>query len=255
MTTESDVERAMSMVEALGCSRSDGIWYTVIPGNPPSKSRPRFTRSGHAFTPKDDRILEARTKRFLSTVMDGPQHGNLAMGCVFFRPNRQRIDVDNMLKHVCDAATGVLWDDDSQVTALLGVAELAPDNPRTIIVIAHHVSTLLRGDAANRPCPICGKAITPKDGPRKACSSRCATAMRGQDLSEPIECPICKEMFRRRTRSQKHCSQKCGWRSRSGVPKGVQTLPSCAECGKQLSKKGYVRCRDCWRAARGRSEA
>lgn len=81
---------------------------------------------------------------FLRNAVRRPFTGNVGLVCLFFRPDRQRIDVDNLLKHVCDAANGVLWVDDTQCTAIAGVIGLDRDDPRTVIAVGVHESTMIR---------------------------------------------------------------------------------------------------------------
>ena len=148
MDRESDAQRALSMFAALGAS--DELIMVTILGAPPSKSRPRFARSGHAYSKPADREAEKRTAAHLRAHIREPFPGNVGLACVFYRPNKQRIDTDNMLKHVCDSANGILWADDSQCTAIMGIAVLDADNPRTVVVVGEHVSTLKRGVNASR---------------------------------------------------------------------------------------------------------
>ncbi|MGW4240981.1 RusA family crossover junction endodeoxyribonuclease [Nocardia sp. NPDC004722] len=115
----------------------------TLPGDPHPKGRPRFSR-GRAYTAEADRDAEARTALLLSQRVSQPLTGNIALTCVFYRRTRRRVDVDNLLKHVMDAANGILWRDDSQCTSLRGVIELDRDNPRTLILIGPHESSLVR---------------------------------------------------------------------------------------------------------------
>lgn len=75
---------------------------------------------------------------------------------MFWRSSRQVVDLDNLLKHLLDAATGVCWVNDCQVTAY-GFTELRLDieNPRTWLQIRldHEASLLRHYD------PTTGKAI------------------------------------------------------------------------------------------------
>jgi Holliday junction resolvase RusA-like endonuclease len=222
----------------------------VIDGEPASKSRPRFTKKGKPYRTKEDVDAELRTASHLKRIFDQPWTGNIALGCVFFRPNKQRIDVDNMLKHVCDAANGIAWLDDSQVTAIYGVAELDVASPRTIIMFAQHRSTLTRGTDNVRPCEQCGTPfLLIGRTTKRFCSASCSYKARGHDLSEPIPCKHCAAPFRRTTSAQVMCSRQCradsvrGRNSSRGGPKS-----KCADCGQQLSHYRGGRCRACWRA-------
>lgn len=246
--TPADSEVALRLFQRL-CPDSDELRMIVIPGEPKSKARPRFTRSGRTYHAPADKAGEARTAAFMRSSVRSPYTGNVALGCVFYRPNRQRIDVDNMLKHVCDAANGVLWVDDSQVTAVMGVAELDSDRPRTVIVIGRHVSTLSRGTDATVPCERCGGPISlvgGKTARRRFCSRACATGARTTNTSTP--CAQCGNAFIPTSHRQKLCSPACrtvyihDTRHQKGQP-----LSKCSSCGKTLTHRRGGRCRECWR--------
>ena len=141
-----DAQRAASLFAAMGLIAP--MRLVVIPGKPPVKARPQFSRRGHTYAKPEDRTAEARTAWHLKAVVHQPLTSNVGMVCVFYRPDRRVADNDNMLKHVCDSANGVLWRDDSQCTALAGFIELDRTTPRTVIVIGGHDSTLVRAVAS-----------------------------------------------------------------------------------------------------------
>jgi Holliday junction resolvase RusA-like endonuclease len=246
-----DRERAFRLMEVLAPGTSDAK-IIVIPGEPPSKSRPRFTSKGKTYKPRADQDAEERTAWHVRAAFGAEPAwtGNVALGCVFFRPNRQRIDVDNMLKHVCDAANGIAWVDDSQVTAVYGVAELDAEHPRTVLVITRHESSLVRGTDNRRKCEHCGKPfqIIGKNV-KRFCTPTCAYQARGHDLAEPVECKQCRKPFRRKTSQQVMCSRECWGVYNKGRPRAKRSPRSqCAECGKALNHSRGGRCRECWRA-------
>lgn len=159
-------------------------WGTILVGEPHSKARPRFDKDGHAYKDPADAQAEQATKwRLRQFWRRAPLTGNVALGCVFFRSSRQEIDADNMLKHVCDAGNGLLWLDDSQITAKYGGIELDTARPRTILVMAPHVSTMQRGTDYVRPCAGCGKSFTPSRHTQKCCSRDCVPAARRKAVS------------------------------------------------------------------------
>ncbi|WP_432760999.1 RusA family crossover junction endodeoxyribonuclease [Nocardia cyriacigeorgica] len=225
----------------------------TIPGAPWSKFRPRFRRNGHAYSKPEDRDAELRTATYLRRVVKQPYTGNVGLACLFFRPNRQRIDTDNLIKHVCDAANGVLWLDDSQCTAVMGIIELDAERPRTVVGIGRHVSSLLRGTDATAPCAVCGQPI-PMDGhrgrPPKTCSPECRQASRGHpDLSLPVPCGHCKNHFRRKTRTSRYCSETCRTDAlRAKARAKARPNSRCTSCGTELAHKRGGRCRKCWLA-------
>lgn len=103
--------------------------YSVdVPGKVVGKGRPRFTRAGHAYTPKATLEFERRVGDAWTAaghpVLDGP----LAVYVSVFRPlpksapkrregerDTYRPDVDNILKAVLDGLNGVAYRDDAQV--------------------------------------------------------------------------------------------------------------------------------------------
>ncbi|MFF4388517.1 RusA family crossover junction endodeoxyribonuclease [Streptomyces sp. NPDC001552] len=140
-----DRERAGLLAQAIAPGAAD-VRVLVYDGPPASKARPRFTKEGGAYKSTKDRDAEQRTALRIKSAFPRPWTGNLALGCVFFRPDRQRVDVDNLLKHVCDAGNGIGWVDDEQITAVYGVAELDAARPRTLLVVARHLSSLDRSE-------------------------------------------------------------------------------------------------------------
>jgi Holliday junction resolvase RusA-like endonuclease len=154
-------------------------WGTILLGEPHSKARPRFDKDGHAYKDPADAAAEEATKwRMRQFWRRGPLTGNVALGCIFFRSTRQEIDSDNMLKHVCDAGNGLLWLDDSQITAKYGGIELDTERPRTVLVMAPHVSTMQRGTDYVRDCEGCGQSFTPSRHTQRCCSRDCVPAAR-----------------------------------------------------------------------------
>ena len=87
---------------------------------PVSKARPRFTRSGHVYTPKKTSDYEEYLGwRFKEVIKDAPDGDSLfGIRIVFCIKNRKRIDIDNLAKAVLDAANGIIWEDDRQVREL-----------------------------------------------------------------------------------------------------------------------------------------
>ena len=104
-------------------------WCFRIGLEPVAKGRPRFTRSGHAFTPAKTRVAETSLRELLRREVAKdplwvPLTSALSVHCVFFlkRPKTVkrlyptgRPDGDNYLKLILDAANEILWVDDSQV--------------------------------------------------------------------------------------------------------------------------------------------
>lgn len=117
-----------------------------IEGEPRSKARPRFSAGGKPYS---DRKQVEHARYLGLRLRDGfpqPMEGNVVAIAIFYRSHRGRIDLDNLLKQALDAANGIVYEDDAQVTALAGRLELDRENPRTLLAFASHESTMQRGD-------------------------------------------------------------------------------------------------------------
>lgn len=208
--TGTDRARCLALLGALSPD-PESLTLLVVEGEPRSKARPRFSGKGHAYTPTKQREAEAALSwRFRAAIRD-PLDGNLAVVCLFFRRTHGRVDVDNMLKQVLDAANGICWKDDMQVTAILGIVELDRENPRTVLAIAPHTSTLDRSSLPPATCKRCGAGFQPESSRKRRsfCSTTCASRSVGHDLSEPIACGRCGTSFKRKNFKQQFCSQAC----------------------------------------------
>ncbi len=106
----------------------------VVPGNPLPKARPRFG-CGRAYTPPATRAWEEWVGWHVRHVLDKPLVGRLAVTLRFYRSNRRRVDLDNLIKAALDAVTGIAWRDDSQVITLDAQLLTDRDNPRLEIEI------------------------------------------------------------------------------------------------------------------------
>lgn len=123
----------------------------VIPIQPWAKKRPRISQAvagkkRRTHQPPDDKEAEDRTRDWLEGIWKfGPETGNIRLGLRFYRRNRQVVDLDNLIKHFKDAATGILWVDDCQVTAYDG-PELFVDaeSPRTEFWLEPHDTSMVR---------------------------------------------------------------------------------------------------------------
>ena len=98
---------------------------------PRSKQRPRSTRFGHTYTPKETReyeksIAEAYTGKLFA---EGPLRITLAFNAGWTKitieelkpkrvPSKLRGDIDNYAKAILDALNGVAYTDDKQIVSL-----------------------------------------------------------------------------------------------------------------------------------------
>lgn len=143
------------------------MFQTTLLWEPWAKQRPRISKAipGKAprtHQPPDDKKAEERTRSFLKTAWADATGGsppltwNVQLSAMFYRSSRQVIDLDNLLKHLLDAATGICWVNDCQVTSYGTVGlHLDPDAPQTqLTVMADPAATLLR-----HYDPLTGKAL------------------------------------------------------------------------------------------------
>lgn len=109
----------------------------IIEGEAVPKGRPRFTRSGHTYTPKRTKDYEKLVKQSLKLQKAKLSNKPLLMKVDIFKgylkswtikqceqaktgelqPFR-RPDVDNYVKAILDGADGILYKDDAQIIRL-----------------------------------------------------------------------------------------------------------------------------------------
>lgn len=94
-----------------------------LDGEAKGKERPKFTRTGHAYTPKATKDAEAEVReqfKFMypgyDEVDDGTTEWELRIRV--YTASKRRKDLDNIAKLVMDALNGVVWKDDSQIQEL-----------------------------------------------------------------------------------------------------------------------------------------
>lgn len=128
----------------------------VVPGKPIGKGRPRFSRSGHAYTPDQTKRAEMEVARRASDAMveagrdpvEGPCCVHLvarwpipgswskakreAALCQEITPGKP--DLDNIAKLILDAMNGVVYQDDAQVV-VLSVTKCYSDDPGVTVIV------------------------------------------------------------------------------------------------------------------------
>jgi Holliday junction resolvase RusA-like endonuclease len=102
----------------------------VVEGKPRVKQRPRMTKTGRTYTPKE--TLEAEQN--IRDQYDGPKFEQPVQVTITYNKDCQEItieeiewpndskvrgDVDNLIKCTLDGLTGAAWDDDKIVKRII----------------------------------------------------------------------------------------------------------------------------------------
>ncbi|WP_280412590.1 RusA family crossover junction endodeoxyribonuclease [Nocardia asiatica] len=187
----------------------------TVDGEPVSKARARFTNYGsktRVYTPEKTRVAEERVA--WSFRKAAPNHiadreSTYGVMAVFFNDTRQRRDVDNMIKLVCDALNGVAWHDDVQVEEVAGRrGRDIHGNARTEILV-YRIGKVVRPE---KLCPGCGESfpVYPSTAGRvKYCSRQCGVAAR-KAARKPRVCAHCGDSFEAKpSDASVHCSVAC----------------------------------------------
>lgn len=232
------------------------VAFVDVPGEPPSKRRPRFG-AGRGYADAEQSTAETRTAAYLRQKIRGTLDGSVVLVCRFVRGSYQRIDVDNLLKHVCDSANlARIWRDDSQVKVIVGTLSFAPGQAKTEILVGR-TAAATRPAEAPKTCGHCGKAFRSFMPNAKHCSVECANKHRGTDLTQPRTCFTCGIAFRARNGGQRYCGDACRLvglhkHIRRNTRANPRPASRCALCGSPVSRPEYRRCRACWKKNAGR---
>lgn len=115
----------------------DYIFFEV-PVDPRGKVRPRFTRGGQTYTPRETRAYEQFLRDwYMQRIRGGMVEGPMVVTLNFLMPipaswsaakraaamrgnikHDKKPDIDNLVKAVLDAYNGVIWADDKQIIAI-----------------------------------------------------------------------------------------------------------------------------------------
>ena len=111
----------------------------TIPGPPQGKGRPRFTKSGHTYTPAKtaeyEKLVQAEYIRqcagqslhgqpvhiWIDAFFEIPKNTSKKRHSemlIMERPTKKP-DADNVIKIITDALNGIAYDDDRQIVALM----------------------------------------------------------------------------------------------------------------------------------------
>lgn len=123
-----------------------------IPGKPFAKQRPRATRQGRIYTPKETVSFERTVGMIAAPLFPEPIKGpvKLTIWATFETPkswskkktaahlNRyhtQRPDLDNITKAIKDGLNRIAWADDSQVAAYGEFRKVWGPTARTVVTV------------------------------------------------------------------------------------------------------------------------
>jgi len=225
-------------------------------GEPRSKMRPRIGAGGNVYTPTPTTHGEQALAWACLNQNKGLKCSDsdiFRVDATFKLHSRQRRDIDNMLKLVLDALTGVVWEDDVQVCeatcrrVFVGKGEEG-------VAVSIDIDPDAQPVRVARPCPSCGVEIRvfPGSPKNRCCSNACAGKIRRQDK----KCDHCGKTYNGRGKSP-YCSKDCGMRAR-------RSKAQCSVCGKEvdvlkstLTKNQAVFCasacrQEFWRPRRGK---
>lgn len=116
-----------------------------FPVTPQPKLRARITRLGRSYTPKKSKWAEQELQAYaLKQLPKGwkpsPHHASVSIGFYFKRPKSAKKrehhtvkpDLDNLIKMVMDSFNGIVWEDDTQVTAVTAYKQYSSGNTEGI---------------------------------------------------------------------------------------------------------------------------
>lgn len=197
--------------EAFGAPKV--LLQFVVPGDPASKARPRFTgrgSKGRTYTPEATRQAEEAVAWCARAAgWSGPpdSEGGFGLLCVFFTADYQRRDVDNMLKLVSDGLNKIVYADDSQITEVSARVMRNDPHPRTHVRVYETTPQTVptvgcAGPGCTKRVKFYGSAVY------RHCSKACERAARE---SVPWVCRACgREEFRSATRAKIiYCNEAC----------------------------------------------
>lgn len=225
------------------------ILRVTVLGEPIPRARPRFV-NGHAYMPKrcSNYIANAAQLIALHLPKGHSTDGVFGVYAAFHRSDRHRVDVDNLLKGILDAATrSQLWNDDSQVQEIGAKLFLASTDPRAEVTVFRPLD-----ESPTEKCEVCG---APKKWyrsyQRRFCSLAC---QRSHEQARRIRltCAECGSPFTTLPclagRKPRFCSRKCT-AAHYGRRKTVMDGPAtwrCSVCGGPVSRHEYNRCWSCF---------
>lgn len=108
-----------------------------VDGRPRGKGRPRMTKTGHVYTPKETAAYESEIRQaflrqggesFAGVPVSVRIEADYPMPKSWSKRKREetrgtyadvKVDIDNLAKVIFDAGNGVIWDDDKAIVVLI----------------------------------------------------------------------------------------------------------------------------------------
>lgn len=245
------MERGSLLVGPFAAKDADVVVACTIPGDPLSKQRPRWNRKTHTmYTPTETRHREvgiAAIARLSHRELVTDDTALFSLRAGFYLKGNQARDVDNMLKLIADALTGVVWKDDRQMVEVFGFktqAETAGE-ARTEFVVCRMPGGMLV--PTMMACVLCKRTFRsyPSWRFRKFCSLKCSNF--GQQRRESVTCSHCGKRYdvprhiRWLQQTHRFCSRAC--KTAFG-----QETRRCVQCGAAFLIAKSYRKRTCSRA-------
>jgi Holliday junction resolvase RusA-like endonuclease len=108
-----------------------------IPLEPYAKERPRRSKAGRFYTPRETVTAEKAVRAVMLERRQGDMMLDPVKVTANFHMTHQRGDLDNYLKLIFDAANGVLWKDDRQIKELHATIDLVGVSNRPCTVVSY----------------------------------------------------------------------------------------------------------------------
>lgn len=193
-------------------------------GEPVTKSR---AQGVDTVRQAEERIVAVARRAGFSSAPDSAH--SFGVFAKFFSGTWQRRDVDNMLKLVCDALTGIVWIDDDQVSEMSASVQRGVDDPRSHLLV---YQTIARRPPT-KPCKVCGVAIRQY---KSQLGIYCSQTCMGKDrqVRTVLTCTHCASLYELpRLRASRikvpYCTETCR--------KAAQTITaSCAICSTSFTR-------------------
>lgn len=248
------------------------IFSIEFQGNPIAHERVRVRRSGKSYIPSKTRNYKNSLAWYIKLKIQNIDYKDndksiYGIQAIFYRGDRQRIDLDNLLKTILDSITlSGFWSDDSKVAEIAGRLEKIQANPRVNFMVylydsINHIETS-QDYTFQEKCSFCG-------GPMSLAKSKSYPCRKGQFCSKEcfyqsrkikLKCSYCgkdfeipKSLLYQKTKKGKvykrsFCSRDCSinyWRQLKRKKGKESDNWICSKCGSHVSRKEYKVCRGC----------